>query len=91
MRTKSKTVSFIGIIVLLLFILVTTTGCGNRTIIDTTYTFNRAIISLPNGEIVEGEVQSWTDYEDGDQIQVKIDGDIYLVHSNNIALIQDGE
>lgn len=61
-------------------------GC-NKQIIDTTYKFNKAVISLPNGEIIEGEVQSWIDYEDGDQIQVKIDGKTYLVHSSNIALI----
>lgn len=65
------------------------TGCGNKQILDTTYSFEYAIISLPNGEIVEGKVTSWTDYEDGDQIQVKIDGKTYLVHSSNIALISE--
>lgn len=63
------------------------TGC-NKQIFDTTYGFDRAIISLPNGEIIEGEVESWTDYEDGDQIQVKIDGVIYLVHSTDVVLIK---
>ena len=63
-------------------------GC-NKQIFDTTYSFNKAIISLPNGEIVEGRVESWTDYEDGDQIQVKINGDTYLVHSSNIVLIKE--
>ena len=62
------------------------TAC-NRTLVDTTYSYDQAIISLPNGEIVEGKVISWTDFEDGDQIQVKIDGKIYLVHSSNIVLI----
>lgn len=52
-----------------------------------TYTYNRAIISLPNGEVVDGKIQSWRDYEDGDQIQVTVDGKTYLVHSSNIALI----
>lgn len=89
MRTKSKAVSFISIILILLIILVTTAGCGNKQVFDTTYTFDKAIISLPNGEVVEGEVQSWKDYEDGDQIQVKIDGKTYLVHSSNIALINE--
>ena len=42
-----------------------------------------------NGEIVEGKVSSWTDFEDGDQIQVKINGKSYLVHSSNIVLISD--
>lgn len=64
------------------------TGC-NRQIVDTTLTFDKAIISLPNGEIVEGEVTSWKDYEDGDQIQVKINGKTYLVHSSNVALINE--
>ena len=64
------------------------TAC-NQTLVDTTYTYDRAIISLPNGEIVEGKVASWTDFEDGDQIQVKIDGKTYLVHSANIVLISE--
>ena len=64
------------------------TGC-NRQIIDTTLTFDKAIISLPNGEIVEGKVTSWKNYADGDQIQVKINGKTYLVHSSNVALINE--
>ena len=62
------------------------TGCGNQQLIDTTYRFDRAIISLPNGEIIDGKVQSWKDY-DGDQLQVKINGKTYLVHSEDVALI----
>lgn len=63
------------------------TGC-NKQIIDTTYSFDKAIINLPNGEIIEGEVDSWNDYE-GDQIQVKIDGKSYLIHSEDIVLIKE--
>ena len=69
----------------------TIVGCGNKTLLDTTYTFDYAIVKLPNDTVVEGKVQRWTDYEDSDQIQVKINGKIYLVHSENIALIQEGE
>lgn len=43
-------------------------GCGNRQMIDLTYSYKYAIISLPNGEIVEGKVDSWKDFEDGDQL-----------------------
>lgn len=64
------------------------TGC-NKQVIDLTYSYERAIISLPNGEIVDGKVQSWTDYEDGDQIQVKIGGVTYLVHSSQVVLISE--
>lgn len=65
------------------------TACGNKQLFDATYTFDRAIISLPNGTVVDGKVQSWTDYEDGDQIQVKIDGVTYLVHASDIVLINE--
>ena len=64
-------------------------ACGNRQMIDMTYTYDRAVISLPNGEVVDGKIQSWRDYEDGDQIQVTVNGKTYLVHSTNIALIND--
>ena len=63
-------------------------GC-NKQIVDLTYSYERAILSLPNGEIIEGRVTSWTDFEDGDQIQVRIDGKTYLVHSSNIVLISE--
>ena len=76
-------------IIIALIAAMTFAGCGNRTLLDVTYTFDRAIISLPDGTIIDGKVQSWTDYEDGDQIQVKIDGTTYLVHSSEIALIAE--
>lgn len=63
-------------------------GC-NKQIFDVTYSFDRAIIQLPNGEVIDGEVDSWKDYDDGDQIQVVIDGVTYLVHSEDIALIKN--
>lgn len=63
-------------------------GC-NKQMVDLTYSYEYAIIGLPNGETVEGKVSSWTDFEDGDQIQVKIDGKTYLVHSSNVVLISD--
>ena len=65
-----------------------TVGC-NKQMVDLTYSYEYAIISLPNGEVVEGKVSSWKDFDDGDQIQVKIDGKTYLVHSSNVVLISD--
>lgn len=64
-------------------------GCGNKQFFDTTYTFDKAIIYLQDGTTVEGEVESWDDYDSSDQIQVKIDGKVYLVHSTNITLIAE--
>ena len=64
-------------------------GVYNKQVFDTTYSFNKAILSLPNGEIVTGKVQSWLDFDDSDQIQVTIDGVTYLVFSSNIVLISE--
>jgi len=78
-------------IVMLITVLVTVlimSGC-NKQMVDLTYSYERAVLALPNGEIVEGKVSSWTDFEDGDQIQVRIEGKTYLVHSSNIVLISD--
>ena len=75
---------------MLVLTLVATILCGcNYQMIDTTYSFDRAIIYLPNGDIIDGKVDSWRDYEVGDQIQVKIDGVTYLVHSSDIVLIKE--
>ena len=74
---------------LLVLILIFCTGCYNKQLFDTTYHYDRAIVKLPNGEIVEGRVSSWTDFDDGDSIQVKIDGKTYLTHICNICLIDD--
>lgn len=60
-------------------------GC-NKQIVDLTYTYNYAIIQLPNGEVIEGKIQSWTDYE-GEQLQIKIDDVIYLCSSYNCVLM----
>ncbi len=76
----------LAVIALLSMMLIT--GC-NKQMVDLTYSYERAIILLPNGEVVEGRVSSWTDFEDGDQIQVKIEGKTYLVHSSNVVLISD--
>lgn len=75
-------------LVIVLFVVLMVGGC-NKTVVDTVYKYDRAIISFPNGQVVEGEVESWTDYTDGDQIQVQIDGKVYLVHSSNIWLIKE--
>ena len=78
----------IAILLTAVLMLAALSGC-NRQVFDTTYKYDRAIIYLPNGEVIDGRVQSWRDYENSDQIQVKIDGVTYLVHSSNIVLIAE--
>lgn len=64
-------------------------GC-NKQIIDTNHSFDYAYILLPNGECVEGPVQSWLDYDDGDQLQIKIGGTVYLTDTTRAVLIKKG-
>ena len=56
-------------IVITAFAIITTcvmlTGC-NKQILDTTFSYDKAIVYLPNGEVIKGKVESWTNYEDCD-------------------------
>lgn len=77
------------LVVMVLAIMFTLSGCGNYSIIDTKWKFDTAMIELPGGEIVSVNVKSWTDADDGDQITVvSEDGTVYMVHSVNCALIE---
>lgn len=76
----------LGMVVVIAFSM---SGCGNRKLIDTVWSYEYAIVKLPNGKIVEGKVKTWSDYEDGDMIQVEIDGKKYLTHSENVVLISE--
>ena len=62
---------------------------GNRQLVDLRNRFDYAVIRLPNGEVVEGKVTSWLDYDDSDVVQIKIDGKTYLTHYANVCLISD--
>lgn len=60
----------------------------NETIIDTTWRFNEAYITLPNGEFVHGKVKSWKDWEASDTVQVTLDdGHTYYTHTSNVVLV----
>lgn len=76
----------ISILLIIVMITVMLCGCGNSTLFDTTYYFDRAIVQLPNGEVVEGTLTKWCDYE-SDAIQVTIDGNTYYTHLDNVVLI----
>lgn len=81
---KRKIVCLISALAMLLAL----SACGNKQLFDTTYTFNKAIINLPDGTVIEGKVTSRKDYE-GDQIQVVVDGTTYLLHASNVALVAE--
>lgn len=64
-------------------------GCGNMTLIDTTYSFEKVMLTMPDGTIVEGKCTGWKDWENGDMVQVTIEGKTYLTHSTNVVLISE--
>lgn len=90
---KKKGITILIVIVILVILagaaLLIHSEFYNKTIIDLTYAYDTAIIKLPNGEVVQGKVESWTDYKDGDQLQIKVNGKVYLVHSANVVLIKE--
>lgn len=79
-----KTILGIMVAALLLF---TLSGC-NRQVIDTTYTYDKAITYIGD-ERIEIEIKKWKDY-DGEQIQIVAeDGTVYLLSMNNTILIEE--
>lgn len=84
-----KKAFYSGFCFMLVLILIAAIFCGcNKQVLDFQYRFDHAILTLPNGEVVEGDIQSWNDYE-GDQLQIKIDGVTYLVHSSDVVMIAE--
>ena len=77
------------VIVLILGVVFGAYAWGNKQWFDTTYSFERAIVELPDGHVVDGELDSWLDFENSDQIQVKINGVTYLTHISNVCLISE--
>ena len=79
----------IVIVALIITLCLTLTACqvGNRKIgFDTTQTFRWAIIQLGNGELIEGPVDSWRDFNESDTVQITVKGVTYLTHYANVIL-----
>ena len=74
-------------VILALILALSMMGC-NMQVADLTYTFNYAYIEMPNGSYIEGVVDSWKDFEDGDQLQVVIDGVTYLTDTTRCVLVK---
>jgi major membrane immunogen (membrane-anchored lipoprotein) len=79
------------LLVLVCVLLATLVGCGNKQIFDVTYNFKYAYVTWEDGTSEKKEIKSWTDYEDGDSIQVTFaDGSgTYLFHASNCTLGTD--
>lgn len=87
---ESKVFAVVLCLVLIGIIAYYATGC-NMQMIDTTWNFDYAYISLPNGGVIEGPVESWKDFDNSDCVQVKIKGETFLTYYSNVVLIQDNK
>lgn len=76
------------LLAIMVFAIVALSGC-NAQVIDTTWSFDKAIINLQDGTVIEGKVDSWKDFENSDMVQVKIGNTTYLTHSANVILIHE--
>lgn len=74
-------------VVLALVLALSMMGC-NMQVVDLTYSYDYAYIEMPDGSCVEGDVSSWKDFEDGDQLQVVIDGVTYLTDTTRCVLVK---
>ncbi len=74
------------ILILCLMVLLLT-GC-NKQIIDLDYTYDKAICNY-DGDKFTLKIDKWTDYEDGEQFQIKSNGKTYLVSANKCYLIDE--
>ena len=73
-------------IILMLVLILCFTGCGNKQIFDTNYTFKKAYVKIGE-EWHDVQIKKWTDYEDGEQLQLNLhDGTVLIVHSSNCIL-----
>lgn len=81
--------AFVLMAIVVVFIASSANAWGNQSWFDTTYSFERVQIAMPDGTYLAGEVETWQDYENSDVVQVKVDGKVYLTHYMNVVLISE--
>lgn len=81
----------VAIILATILIIFCFSGCSfsGYDFLDTNYNFDRAIIRLADGSIIEGKVKQWTDLSDGELTITLDNGCRYLVHNVNVTLIEE--
>lgn len=81
-----KKIVIVILVVTLATALAACTPSNRQTWLEDTNNFTWAIIQLGNGELIEGEVASWRDFENSDTVQFTMNGITYLTHYSNVIL-----
>lgn len=78
---------FKKLFLLTLLLLPLLTAC-NKDIFGLTYTFNHATVKLPDGTLVNGDIQEWARESNTDSIRITFkDGKgTYFTHASNVVL-----
>lgn len=85
MRKTALRIIVLSMVMALL--LISLSSC-NFQLIDTKWQFNYAYITFPNGEIMEVEIEKWT--EDGNSVTIQCkDGNVYSVSYHNCFLTKN--
>ena len=84
-----RRVVLIILAIVLLFVL-SSCHVGNRQVgMDTVQTFDRFTIEI-GGEVIEGKIKSWRDFENSDVVQIMdSSGKVYLTHYSNALLVRN--
>ena len=76
--------------ILIIAVLLIVFGLGLTVFREDKALLQKVVIKLPNNEIVTGEVEEWTTYDNKDTVKVKLkNGKQYLGHSSDIVLYND--
>jgi len=63
---------------------------GNMQVVDTNLAFHYAIIEMGNGELLEGPIRAWHDYNNSDVVQIIMDdGLVILTHYAKVMLFSE--
>lgn len=87
MFRNKKVITYIGIIIVVIFCLLFMTGC-NKQIIDLDYSYDKVVCNY-DGDKFTLKIDKWRDYEDGEQFQIKSDGKTYLISANKCYLVDE--
>ena len=78
---------FLALILVLVFV-VLLVGCSEGSVPSNTSPKNLyAIITLPNGDVVEGKVKEYHRYDEG-CIEIHIGKNVYYAHSAKVTLVE---
>ena len=79
----------LGIGLILVGIICAVSGCGNMSLFDVHWTFDEAIIRMPDGKCEKVKVVGWHDFENSDMIQIETSNQVFCTHSANVILIKN--